>query len=252
LFGATIRKRLGSPDFVVVGGAKPNLDAMAFLEVMGVRCLQGWGMTETTGPLAVCDLRDRFNGAFGTCGTLFPRTGARIEEGELIVEGPQIAKGYVEPDGTLRPFNGSKRTGDTALFDGSGRLRVTGKASDRITTDNGLNYNPLPFEEYLKAMDLEKENAFEEIVVVGDAKPRLGVVFFPREGGNVEQAALETYANEIVTQFNRDRAVDERVGPWKLSAQSLIESGALGPSGKVVRKRVEASAESLYGGPTLS
>ncbi|HCF94739.1 MAG TPA: hypothetical protein DEW46_06740, partial [Verrucomicrobia bacterium] len=40
---------------------------MAFLEVMGIRCLQGWGMTETTGALCVADRYDH-DGAFGKCG----------------------------------------------------------------------------------------------------------------------------------------------------------------------------------------
>ena len=93
LFGKRVRERLGSPKFVVVGGAKPNLRALAFLEVMGIRCLQGWGMTETTGPLAVCKPHDRYRGAFGTCGDLFPRTTASLEAGELVVGGPQIARG---------------------------------------------------------------------------------------------------------------------------------------------------------------
>jgi long-chain acyl-CoA synthetase len=246
IFGKSIRRRLGSPDFVVVGGAKPNLNSMALLEVMGIPCLQGWGMTETTGPLAVCSLRDRFRGAFGTCGGLFPQTSARIENGELIVEGPQVARGYVEPDGTLVPFRGEKRTGDSAEFDSIGRLRVLGKVSDRITTDNGLNYSPLAMEEALKAADLNSENVLEEAVVIGDGRPRLGCVFFLREGKE-RSKAVDSYLAWLVRLHNSARPVDEHIGPWTVSEHCLKDSGCLGPSGKLVRRRVEEKFAGIYG-----
>ena len=94
VFGRMFRTRLGSPGFIVVGGAKPSLQGMAFVEVLGVRCLQGWGMTETTGPLSVCRISDRYRGAFGTAGSLFEGTVARIEDGgELVVESPRSRGG---------------------------------------------------------------------------------------------------------------------------------------------------------------
>jgi long-subunit acyl-CoA synthetase (AMP-forming) len=245
LFGGLFCRRLGSPQFVVVGGAKPCLESMAFLEVMGIRCLQGWGMTETTGPLAVCRIGDRFRGALGTCGMLFRQTTAYIEDGELIVEGPQIARGYHEPDGTFTPFGGRKRTGDHAEFDGVGRLKVLGKASDRITTDNGLNYNPIPFEEEIHALDLGTGHVVEEVVVVGDGQPRLGVVFFPREGVAL---TIETraYLELLVRTFNSKHAVDERIGHWAISERLFKESGFLGPSGKLVRRRVEEKYAAMF------
>lgn len=245
LFGGLFSRRLGSPEFVVVGGAKPCLESMAFFEVMGIRCLQGWGMTETTGPLAVCSLRDRFRGAFGTCGKLFRETRAYIEDGELIVEGPQIARGYHEPDGSFVPFGGRKRTGDHAEFDRVGRLKVLGKASDRITTENGLNYNPIPFEEEIHALDLEERQLVEEAVVVGDAQPRLGAVFFLREGVP-HSSETRAYLEALVRAFNSQRAVDERLGPWVISDLPFKESGFLGPSGKIVRRRVEEKYAVLF------
>jgi long-chain acyl-CoA synthetase len=246
IFGPLFSSKLGSPDFVVVGGAKPNLQAMAFLEIMGIRCLQGWGMTETTGPLSVCRLGDRFRGAFGTCGTLFRETNAYIEDGELVVEGPQIAHGYHEPDGSFTAFNGRKRTGDHAEIDASGRLKVLGKASDRITTDNGINYNPIPFEERLHALDLAGQNFCEEVVVIGDAKPRLGAVVFLREG--VENTgATHAYVTKLIDTFNANRAVDERIASWTISDQLLKEAGVLGPSGKLIRRRVEDTYANIFG-----
>ena len=245
VFGPMLRERLGSPDFVVVGGAKPNLHAMAFFEVMGICCLQGWGMTETTGPLAVCTLGDRFNGAFGTCGSLFTNSKAYIEDGELVVEGPQIARGYHDPSGAFVPFNGKKRTGDYAEFDADGRLRVIGKASDRITTENGLNYNPIPLEEGLLALDLEKAQRLEEVVVIGDGQPRLGAVFFVAAGAEHDDETRH-YLESCLKVFNASRAVDERIESWALSPTSFKESGFLGPTGKVIRRLVEENYAAIF------
>ncbi|MBI4583879.1 MAG: AMP-binding protein [Planctomycetes bacterium] len=249
LFGRKIRERLGSPDFVVVGGAKPSLQSMAFLDVMGVRCLQGWGMTETTGPLAVCSLSDRFRGAFGTCGELFDQTRAYLDNGELIIEGPQVAEGYVEPDGTFVPFHGVKRTGDYAEFDRRGRLKVLGKVSDRITLTNGLNYNPLLLEEALLAADLSRNHLLEEAVVIGDGQPRLGCVFFLREPQNLNSEKgfeVRQYLASLVREYNLSQPVDEHIGPWTIHPAALRESEFLGPSGKLRRRLVEGQFQHLF------
>ena len=250
--GRKIRQRLGSPDFVVVGGAKPNLRAMAFLEVMGMRCLQGWGMTETTGPLAVCRPHDRYCGAFGTCGRLFSDTTAEIASGELIVGGPQIARGYLEPTGEFVAFDGKKPTGDYAEFDDVGRLKILGKASDRITTENGLNYNPIPIEERLLAVDLEREHRLEEVVVIGDGQPRLGAVFFLRAAVLEDRDSNDRYLREILGAYNCDCAVDERLEAWDTSPVVFKDAGFLGPSGKLVRRRVEESYASVFPQPVAT
>lgn len=245
VFGRMVRSRLGSAEFMVLGGARPNLQAMAFFEVMGIRVLQGWGMTETTGPVSVSRLGDRRNGALGTCGELFPGIRAKIEGEELIVEGTQIARGYVEPDGTLVPFDGVIKTGDRAAFDKRGRLKVFGKVSDRITTDNGLNYLPVPMEDDLKAADLNDQNILEEAVVIGDARPRLGCVYFLREGLEHSPQRAE-YLGSLVREFNAGRPLDEHIGPWVVSTKSLKECGGIGPSGKLVRRRIEEKFADLY------
>ncbi len=251
VFGRSILARLGSPGFVVVGGAKPNVHSMAFLDVMGIRCLQGWGMTETTGALAVCKLGDRFRGAYGTCGDVFDDTRAYVEDGELVVEGPQVAEGYIHPDGRFDPFNGVKRTGDYAEFDARGRLRVLGKTSDRITLTNGLNYNPISLEEEIADADVSKRNLLDAVVIVGDGQPRLGCVFFLRavEGqppGDEIPADVERYLAELLRESNASRPVDEQIGPWTASPIPVRDAGFVGPSGKIRRRLVETHYQFLF------
>jgi long-subunit acyl-CoA synthetase (AMP-forming) len=165
------------------------------------------------------------------------------------VEGAQVARGYHQPDGTFVPFHGKKATGDQAEFDGAGRLKITGKASDRITTQNGLNYNPTVFEEELLGMDLEEKNWIEEVVIIGDAQPSLGGVFFLREGVASHEEG-RAYVESLVRAFNAARAVDERLGPWALHDGPLKEAGFIGPTGKMLRRRVEETYVTLFG-PTV-
>jgi len=245
LLGGSVRRRLASPRFVVVGGAKPGLKSMAFLEAMGIRCLQGWGMTETTGPLAVCRLGDRFRGAFGTCGDLFGRARAYLDGEELVVEGPQIASGYLEPDGTLLPFGGRLRTGDHAAFDGRGRLKVLGKVSDRITLLNGLNYNPIGYEEMIHARDLKSEHMIEEVVVLGDGQAHLGCVFFLREPFENGEATRR-YLGRLLREVNMGLGADDRIGPWAISPQRLRDADVVGPSAKIIRRRIEERYAHLF------
>ena len=249
-FRRRIPPRLGSPKFVVVGGAKPNLQSMAFLDVMGIRCLQGWGMTETTGALAVCSLEDRFSGAYGTCGGVFADTRAYVEDGELIVEGPQVAEGYIHPDGQFDAFNGVKRTGDCAEFDLQGRLKVLGKASDRITLENGMNYNPQTIEEKILALDLKSRHLLEDVVVIGEGQARFACVFFLLElsmaGAErrdprsvVLPSHTEEYLLDLLRRVNSERAIDEQIGPWVVAPKPLRETAFLGPSGKIRRRLLE-------------
>ncbi len=92
-------------------------------------------------------------------------------------------RAYYDPEGGFTPFNGKVFTGDFAEVDEQNRLKILGKVSDRITTVNGLNYNPLPFEEEDQALDLDRQSQLDEVIVIGDGQPRLGAVFSAAGGG---------------------------------------------------------------------
>src|SRR5690606_36996483 len=103
-------------------------------------------------------------------------------------------------------------------------------------------------EEELEHLDLESEHRFEQIVVIGDGKPRLGAVFFPREPLHTPREKLEAHAREHIRRYNTGRPVDEVIGPFMFSHETLAQAGGLGPSGKLVRRRIEEAFEHLYGG----
>jgi long-subunit acyl-CoA synthetase (AMP-forming) len=244
MFGPMLRERLGDPEVIVIGGAKANERDMAFFEVLGIRCLQGWGMTETTGALCVANRPDH-EGAFGKCGSFFPGTKAYTVDGELVIEGPQVARGYYDPEGGFTPFNGKVFTGDYAEIDEQNRLKILGKVSDRITTVNGLNYNPIPFEEEIQAMDLDRQSVLDEVIIIGDGKPRLGAVFFLRPDAELD-ARTEVYLKQLLKDFNNTRHMDERIEPWMVVDEPFQQAGLLGPSGKLLRRVAEQKYAGIF------
>lgn len=70
-------------------------------------------------------------------------------EGEVTVGGPQTAIGYLLPDGAIDPFRGKRnKTGDLAMMDQDGFVRVTGRTKDLIIR-GGMNISPLEIDEVL-------------------------------------------------------------------------------------------------------
>jgi hypothetical protein len=124
---------------------------------------------------------------------------------------------------------------------------VLGKASDRITLTNGLNYNPAFHEERIRSMDLEREGVVEDAVVIGDGQSHLGCILFLREPGR-DGAVLRRYLADLVRDLNAGLRVEETTGPWEVSPAALAEAGVLGPSAKVIRRRVEEKYAGMFRG----
>jgi long-subunit acyl-CoA synthetase (AMP-forming) len=78
---------------------------------------EGYGMTEST---CVISYARRENLKRGTVGPLMPNMSAKIVDGELLVKGPNVMKGYLRnPEADIAAFteDGWMRTGDIARFD---------------------------------------------------------------------------------------------------------------------------------------
>lgn len=145
-----------------VGGAsieKRYIDE--FVRATGARFYQGYGLTEagpsTHGTPVEGDLNPR------SVGLVFPDTEAKIvdlqlgevdlppgSEGELVVRGPQVMKGYWRaPEETARVLRGGwLYTGDIARVDEEGCLYIVGRKRDRIVAA-GRTVWPVEVEEAL-------------------------------------------------------------------------------------------------------
>ncbi|MFT7839904.1 SDR family NAD(P)-dependent oxidoreductase [Saccharothrix sp. BKS2] len=142
---------------VVSGGAPlPTAAATAFEARFGLPVVQGFGMTEAGCVSFTPDHHPVPAGTVGTVGVVLPGTEARFVDpatgrdavpGELWLRGPQVAPRYL--DGVpLRDTDGWFRTGDLALLDAGGHLRIVGRLKSLIKY-KGYQVSPAELENAL-------------------------------------------------------------------------------------------------------
>ncbi len=70
-------------------------------------------------------------------------------EGEVTAGGPHCAVGYLRPDGSIEPIRGRHiKSGDLAIMDEDGFIRVTGRSKDLIIR-GGVNIAPVEIDQVL-------------------------------------------------------------------------------------------------------
>jgi acyl-coenzyme A synthetase/AMP-(fatty) acid ligase len=149
---------------VSAGAILPGTTNREFENMFGLKLLDGYGITETSTMVTM----NWPTGArvFGSCGLPLPGVAARIvepvglrdvgigEEGELLVRGPNVMKGYLnkpaETDAALN--NGWYRTGDLARIDANGYITITGRLKEVIIR-GGQNISPAEIEEVVCEYD---------------------------------------------------------------------------------------------------
>jgi long-chain acyl-CoA synthetase len=260
-----IREALGGElRYCISGGAPLPLFTNEFFHSIGIRILEGYGLTETSPVISV----NGFEGGMtklGTVGRAISNVEARIaEDGELCVKGPSIMKGYWNlPDKTAEVFDsdGFFLTGDIAEIDGDGFIRITDRKKDLIVTAGGKNIAPQPIEAELKRSPL-----IDNAVIIGDRRPYLVVLLSPNtealeqwaetEGvsySSTEEITrhpklVEAYA-AVVETTNEGLASYEQIKKHTVLPLMLsIDDGTLTPTLKVKRRVVEKQYQDLIEG----
>ncbi|WP_238014450.1 AMP-dependent synthetase/ligase [Dactylosporangium sp. AC04546] len=163
-----VRARLGLDRVVWAGsGSAPiPVAVLRFLAGCGLDVLEVWGMTETTGT-ATINAPDAFR--TGTVGRINPGMQLRLaEDGEILVRGPLVCLGYLQPDGGVESpadADGWLPTGDVGTID-DGFLTITDRKKELIITSSGKNIAPAQIENLLRAHPL-----IGQAVAIGDRRP---------------------------------------------------------------------------------
>lgn len=239
-------------EFAVTGGAPLDQEILRFFHIAGLRLLEGWGLTETSGALTVNTL-DAYR--LGTVGLLYPGHALRVApDGELLVQGPCVFRGYYNnPTATAEAIDaeGWFHTGDLGAVDGDGFVTILDRKKDLIATSGGKKIAPQRVENLLKSIPLISQAA-----VFGDRKPYLVALltldtsavqrWASANGVNMRSDAdvatnprLTGYLSERVADVNRQLASFETVKRFAvLSSDFTVANGLLTATQKIRRREI--------------
>ncbi len=240
----------------ISGGAALDPSLNWWFESMGLRLLQGYGLTETSPVISATPHDDNRIGTVGV-----PIEGVEVKiaaDGEILTRGPHVMKGYWnKPEQTAAVLvDGWLHTGDIGTFE-DGYLSVTDRKKHILVTSTGKNVAPQPLENAL-AMS----RYVEQLTVVGDGRRFVAALVVP------DFAALQRWAEkngkrkspeelcvdadvialirEEIDPLQADFATFERVRDFRLlPAPFSIEDGTLTPTLKAVRRVVERKYAAL-------
>ncbi len=165
-----LRSKLGLDQlrWSVSGAAPIPKETLAFFAGLGIPIAELWGMSELSCIATVVHPRDA---KLGTVGKLLPGMEGRIaEDGEFLVRGPLVMKGYrKEPQKTAEAVDseGWLHTGDILEMDDDGYLRVVDRKKELIINAGGKNMSPANIENTIKAAC----PLIGVIIALGDARP---------------------------------------------------------------------------------
>lgn len=153
-------------DFAITGGAPMDSELSHFFNGIGMPVLEGYGMTETCGPVCVSLPEDNRIGTIGMpmCGI----TAGIAEDGELVVKGPLVCRGcHNNPEVTTQQItDGWLHTGDLGDISEDGFISITGRKKDLIITAGGKNVSP-----GLLEASVMTSPVVNQCLVIGDKKP---------------------------------------------------------------------------------
>jgi len=255
----------GRVEYAVSGSAPLSTRLGHFYRSMGIRILEGYGLTETTAP-ATINLTDKFK--IGTVGPALPGVGIRVDdEGEVQVKGINVFDGYWKnKEATKETFtkDGWFRTGDLGVIDEDGYLSIIGRKKEIIVTAGGKNVAPAQLEDPIRANPI-----ISQVVVAGDQKPFVSALItldgemlptWLANNGVEGELSLSDAARHPVVLAEVQRAVDtanervsraESIRKFHILPVELTEAtGHLTPKMSIKRQVIlsdfQAEIEALY------
>jgi len=254
--------------YAISGGASLSVGDAEFFIGMGMKILEGFGLTETS-PIT------HFNRPWsikpGTVGHAIRGTETRIaDDGELLIRGPQVMAGYYKNEAATREVftdDGFFRTGDIGLIDEDGCLKITGRIKDIIVTAGGKNISPQNIENSIK-----DSRFIEQVAIIGDRRKFLSALVVPSfpdmEAWAAQQGisfntttdlltnakVLELYRSEIDEKTAQFARVEQIRKFTLIKAEWTQLTGELTPTQKIKRRVIEkkyaAEIDAMYADET--
>lgn len=280
VFNKIKEKTGGRLKFMISGGGALPKNVGEFFGNMGIKVLEGYGLTETSPVVAVTE-NDRQ--IYGTVGRVLPEIEIAIQnyetdeiytiqthqsfqqdfispEGEIIIRGHCIMKGYWNKPEETRNVIDSERwfhSGDIGRFY-KGNLQITDRLKNMLVNSFGKNIYPTPIENiYLKS------DKIEQIFLIGDkreyvtaiiipSRERLQEVFgltddfFKQNKITIDDQGLIDWVDKDIKMLSSELAKFERVRNSVLKRLPFsIEEGEMTPTLKAKRRVIEKKYANL-------
>jgi|CZKR01.1.fsa_nt_gi long-chain acyl-CoA synthetase len=242
----------GRVETFISGGAPLGRELAEWYADAGIRIHEGYGLTETSPVIAV---NTPINHRIGTVGKTLPNLEVRIaEDGEILVKGPSVFKGYWNrPEETKAALvDGWFKTGDIGNIDSEGYLSVTDRKKDLIKTSGGKFIAPQPIENSLKlnplvgiAAILGDRRKFPAVIVSPNFVQledwaRENNVSFASRAELVAHPKVQSLYEGIIEGINGNLARFEKLKRVLLVADEFTaDNGALTPTMKLRRRVIE-------------
>ena len=215
------------------GGARLAPKTMRELEGLGFTVVEGFGLTETSPVVTFNPVEKRKP---GSAGKQIAGAEIKIEEGEVLIRGPMVMKGYWQrPDETAQAIkNGWFHTGDTGFLDGDGYLYITGRKKEILVLSSGKNIYPEEVEGRYRESPLIKE------IAVYESAGALKGVIVP-DFDHARQKGVSNLKEEIgweLMRIGQELPSYMRMKGFTLSREPLPRT----PLGKIKRYRLETLA----------
>jgi long-chain acyl-CoA synthetase len=265
LVAAKVLARLGGRVRAALSGgaALPPEISRVFIG-LGLPVLQGYGMTESAPVVCANRPEDNVPESVGR-----PIPGVEVKLGEqdaLLVRGPNVMLGYWNnPEATRQIMlpEGWLNSGDIARIDEAGHVYITGRLKEILVLSTGEKVPPGDVENAIM-----RDPLFEQVMLLGEAKPYLAIVAVVSSGQwqkvaaergldaraaglsskEAEALALERVEQQLAALpgHTRVRRAVLTLEPW------TIENGYLTPTMKLKRPKVmeqfNAEIERMYAG----
>jgi long-chain acyl-CoA synthetase len=274
VFSKIKEKTGGRLKFMISGGAALPKNVGEFFGNLGIKILEGFGLTETSPVMSVTEYHRQ---VYGTVGRVIPGIEVGIqdvetkkfvsiqthdtfneefecEEGEVVVRGHCVMQGYFnKPAETAEAIDIDNwfHTGDIGRFY-KGNLQITDRIKNMIVNAYGKNVYPTPVENiYLKSLKIES------IFLIGDKREYLTAIVVPNRETMQEQFNLPdayfaqpelfiedqeilSWINQDIRKLSNELAKFERIKNFKLKRNPFsMEEGEMTPSMKLKRKVIE-------------
>lgn len=270
-----IKERTGGRlKFMISGGGALPKNIGEFFGDLGIKILEGFGLTETSPVMSVTEYHRQ---VYGTVGRIIPgievaiqnvdtghihtiqtyesfNEGLQSEEGEIIVRGHCVMKGYWnKPQETAVAIDtdGWFHTGDIGRFF-KGNLQITDRLKNMLVNAYGKNVYPTPVENtYLKSPKIEG------MFLVGDKREYITAIVIParetmQEVFNLDDQFFENpdlfiddpeivdWIAQDIRKYSNELAKFERIKNFKIKRNPFsMDDGEITPTMKAKRKVIE-------------